>query len=86
MGKQTMGTPAQALKHRGDNKLYKLQVSLGIIIKEFKTVDSNSVSNQQLVQRLGSSPWSKLCCGKFQSSPLPVSRMACDKYGIRIGS
>ena len=28
-----MGTPAQALKHRGDNKLYKLQVSLGIIIR-----------------------------------------------------
>ena len=27
MGKQTMGTPAQALKHRGDNKLYRLQVS-----------------------------------------------------------
>ena len=22
-----MGTPAQALKHRGDNKLYRLQVS-----------------------------------------------------------
>lgn len=26
MGKQTMGTPAQALKHRGDNKLYRIQV------------------------------------------------------------
>ena len=23
-----MGTPAQALKHRGDNKLYRLQVSV----------------------------------------------------------
>ena len=25
MGKQTMGTPAHALKHRGDNKLYRIQ-------------------------------------------------------------
>ena len=30
MGKQTMGTPAQALKHRSDNKLYRIQVFLGI--------------------------------------------------------
>ena len=27
MGKQTMGTPAHALKHRTDNKLYRIQVS-----------------------------------------------------------
>lgn len=26
MGKQTMGTPAHALKHRTDNKLYRIQV------------------------------------------------------------
>ena len=25
MGKQTMGTPAHALKHRSDNKLYRIQ-------------------------------------------------------------
>ncbi len=28
MGKQTMGTPAHALKHRTDNKLYRIQVSI----------------------------------------------------------
>ena len=28
MAKQTIGTPAQALKYRCDNKLYRLQVSL----------------------------------------------------------
>ena len=26
MGKQTMGTPCLALKHRSDNKLYRIQV------------------------------------------------------------
>ena len=25
MGKQTMGTPAHAMKHRSDNKLYRIQ-------------------------------------------------------------
>ena len=25
MGKQTMGTPAHAIKHRNDNKLYRIQ-------------------------------------------------------------
>lgn len=26
MGKQTMGMPCQAMKHRSDNKMYRLQV------------------------------------------------------------
>lgn len=26
MGKQTMGFPAQALQHRADNKMYRIQV------------------------------------------------------------
>ena len=30
MGKQTMGTPAQALKYRSDNKLYRIQVLKGL--------------------------------------------------------
>ena len=28
MGKQTMGTPCQALKYRSDNKLYRIQVTV----------------------------------------------------------
>ncbi|CAH3030121.1 unnamed protein product [Porites evermanni] len=33
MGKQTMGTPAQALKHRGDNKLYRLQTPQSPLVR-----------------------------------------------------
>ncbi|XP_068747280.1 DNA-directed RNA polymerase I subunit RPA2-like [Montipora capricornis] len=33
MGKQTMGTPAHALKYRGDNKLYKLQTPQSPLVR-----------------------------------------------------
>lgn len=33
MGKQTMGTPATALKHRTDNKLYRLQTGQSPIVR-----------------------------------------------------
>eukprot|EP00794_Sanderia_malayensis_P003438 gene3438-3933_t len=33
MGKQTMGTPSQALKHRSDNKLYRIQTPQSPLVK-----------------------------------------------------
>ena len=36
MGKQTMGTPLHALKHRADNKLYKLQTPQSPIVRPAK--------------------------------------------------
>lgn len=33
MGKQTMGTPATALKHRTDNKLYRLQTGQSPVVR-----------------------------------------------------
>ena len=36
MGKQTMGTPLHALKHRADNKLYKLQTPQSPIVRPSK--------------------------------------------------
>ena len=38
MGKQTMGTPAHALKHRTDNKLYRIQVSTDSSCKIFRFI------------------------------------------------
>ena len=36
MGKQTMGTPLHALRHRADNKLYKLQTPQSPIVRPYK--------------------------------------------------
>jgi len=33
MGKQTMGTPAQALKHRSDNKMYRIQTPQAPLVR-----------------------------------------------------
>jgi len=33
MGKQTMGTPCQALKHRSDNKMYRLQTPQAPLVR-----------------------------------------------------
>src|SRR3984893_2229878 len=33
MGKQTMGTPSTALKHRTDNKLYRLQTGQSPVVR-----------------------------------------------------
>ncbi len=36
MGKQTMGTPLHALRHRSDNKLYKLQTPQSPVVRPVK--------------------------------------------------
>ena len=36
MGKQTMGTPLHALRHRADNKLYKLQTPQSPVVRPAK--------------------------------------------------
>ncbi|XP_020616310.1 DNA-directed RNA polymerase I subunit RPA2-like isoform X2 [Orbicella faveolata] len=47
MGKQTMGTPAQALKHRGDNKLYRIQTPQSPLVRP-AAHDELSIDNYAL--------------------------------------
>ncbi|XP_047136154.1 DNA-directed RNA polymerase I subunit RPA2 isoform X2 [Hydra vulgaris] len=44
MGKQTMGTPCQALKHRSDNKMYKIQTPQAPLVRN-KTYSEYGVDN-----------------------------------------
>jgi len=44
MGKQTMGTPCQALKYRSDNKLYRIQTPQSPLVKN-ETYDEYGIDN-----------------------------------------